>query len=323
MAISRGGGGGIRTHGALSGPATFKVAAFGRSATPPGRSVGVRRRGQAVSGGGGAASRRVVGVGGGGGPGWRGGRCRSRPGRRGRRRTAAAGGVLDHGDELAAGLDHHVALLHATAELDQGVVVDQVLDGGEQHRVTSVSRWARTCSTSARELGRGCDAVTNAVAQLVAQPLDQPVLLDGPVQRGQVDLRPPGAFPEDREEDGLLLVDVVADLVLELTEERLARAVARRPRRAARTAPAAPRSCDGPPGPGSPHPCPSSPSAVHAQACTRARPRSNRAGRRIRSGTGSAAGCAARSARSSTGPRTTAHTGRWSARPATAAPGRS
>jgi Phage integrase family len=33
---SRGGGGGIRTHGALSGPATFKVAAFGRSATPPG-----------------------------------------------------------------------------------------------------------------------------------------------------------------------------------------------------------------------------------------------------------------------------------------------
>ena len=29
------GGGGIRTHGALAGPATFKVAAFGRSATPP------------------------------------------------------------------------------------------------------------------------------------------------------------------------------------------------------------------------------------------------------------------------------------------------
>ena len=31
----RRGGGGIRTHGALAGPATFKVAAFGRSATPP------------------------------------------------------------------------------------------------------------------------------------------------------------------------------------------------------------------------------------------------------------------------------------------------
>jgi hypothetical protein len=30
-----GGGSGIRTHGTLSGPATFKVAAFDRSATPP------------------------------------------------------------------------------------------------------------------------------------------------------------------------------------------------------------------------------------------------------------------------------------------------
>ncbi len=30
-----GGGGGVRTHGTLSGPATFKVAAFDRSATPP------------------------------------------------------------------------------------------------------------------------------------------------------------------------------------------------------------------------------------------------------------------------------------------------
>src|ERR687898_904523 len=74
------GGGGIRTHGALSGPATFKVAAFGRSATPPGRSVGVRRGGQAVSGGGCVASRWLVEVGGGGGgPGRRGGRCRPRP----------------------------------------------------------------------------------------------------------------------------------------------------------------------------------------------------------------------------------------------------
>ena len=34
-ARGRRGGGGIRTHGARQGPATFKVAAFGRSATPP------------------------------------------------------------------------------------------------------------------------------------------------------------------------------------------------------------------------------------------------------------------------------------------------
>ncbi len=35
MVILDRGGSGIRTHGTLSGPATFKVAAFDRSATPP------------------------------------------------------------------------------------------------------------------------------------------------------------------------------------------------------------------------------------------------------------------------------------------------
>jgi hypothetical protein len=72
------------------------------------------------------------------------------------------------------------------------------------------------------ELGLEGGAVGSGAGQLTAQPVDQAVLLQRPLQGGQVDLVTLGPLPEDRVEDRLLLVDVVPDRGLELAEEDLA-----------------------------------------------------------------------------------------------------
>ena len=79
---------------------------------------------------------------------------------------AGPGAARDQrGGQLAPGLDHPLALLHPAAQLEQGVVVDQVLDGGQQHRVLVVQVGPDPLGEHG-ELGRAGVPVCLGVGQL-------------------------------------------------------------------------------------------------------------------------------------------------------------